>query len=980
MNLKIDKIFHKTIRSRMTFFIVGDILLIILSVYLAFLLRFDANIPSQYLQGIIPATALLTLVFTLPIFYFQKLYFFTWAYVSTHELISLIKSVVVSFALVGVVILIFRDSALFLEFPRSTLFIAYFLIFLFASLLRFSKRIYLELFPPGSSKEKQRRTLIVGAGDAGEQILRSISSSHSAPYLPICFVDDNKLKQGSLIHNIKVLGGIDEIPRIVKAHHIEEMIIALPSASSSIIKIAVEVGRNAGLQKIKIAPSITEIINGEVSFGSLREVQVEDLLGRDPVSLDKTVIEDFIRNKIILITGAAGSIGSELSRQVANFNPSLLVLLDQDETGIFNVLRKLKNQFPGLRVNSVIGNIQDSRKVEQVFQRFHPNVVFHAAAYKHVPLMEEHFDEAIKNNIFGTKIVADAALRHKIEKFVFISCLDEKTKILTNEGLKRWDQVKSGMKTFSLNRKGEIEENEIETAVSQKYLGPMFQIKTRSIDMLVTPNHKMVIQLPNNSAKIIEEEASETAKRSVVYIPKGKWEGINEEWFSLPFPTTDIRHPLRNSPAKVKTADILYILGIFIGDGFLNSGYKRRDERKTDNYGSVFLDIPEKDKARKRILVILDRMGIAYKCYKGRAGEHIYFSSRALAQVFSTCGKGSRNKTIPDWALKYSPKLLQFLLDGLIDSDGYRNKSHQKLTTISPKLIEKCAELAAKLSLHFTISIQRNKGAMIGNRKISPSQSFIGIFSKIKHRAFNKKHCKLVNYQGIIWCVRVKNNHNFLAERNGKFFFTGNTDKAINPTSVMGATKRVGEMVCQVLNQKNATKFISVRFGNVLDSRGSVIPIFRKQIKNGGPVEVTHPDMKRYFMVTSESCLLVMQSGAMGQGGEVFVLDMGQPIKILDLAKEMIQLSGFKPDHDIPIVFTGIRPGEKFFEEILTAEEGIIATQNQKIFQARLSQMNEEEINKTLEKLYNAINNSNQEQLITALKDLVPIHSNNNIS
>jgi len=190
----------------------------------------------------------------------------------------------------------------------------------------------------------------------------------------------------------------------------------------------------------------------------------------------------------------------------------------------------------------------------------------------------------------------------------------------------------------------------------------------------------------------------------------------------------------------------------------------------------------------------------------------------------------------------------------------------------------------------------------------------------------------------------------------------------------MGATKRVGEMICQVLNQKNTTKFISVRFGNVLDSRGSVIPIFREQIKIGGPVEITHPQMKRYFMTIPEACLLVMQAGAIGKGGEVFVLDMGEPITILDLAKEMIRLSGLEPDKDIPIVFTKPRPGEKFFEEILTAEEGTIATQYQKIFTAKLSEIDEEKLNSNLVKLKEAANGLDKEKIKTVFKELIPTY------
>ncbi len=620
----IMKIFKKTAKTRLLFFLLADIFFIIISIWLAFLLRFDGRIPNQYFAGTIQGMVILTLIFCVPIFYFFKLYSFSWSYVSIQELISLLKASILSFLFSGVSILILRDSTWFSGFPRSILFISYFLIFLFCGGIRFSKRIYLEVFGGGIKAEKER-TLIVGAGDAGEQILRSILVSKNSFYLPVGFVDDNPTKQGERIHGLKVLGEINDIPQIVERYQIEEMIIALPSAGSKAIKRAVEMGRKAGLRKIKVVPSITEIINGEVSLGNLREVQVEDLLGREPVSLDTKSIENFIQNKTVLITGAAGSIGSELCRQIAKFNPSLLLMLDQDETGIFNISRELEDKFPRLKTSSIIADIQDEEKISQIFSKFHPKIIFHAAAYKHVPLMEVHPDEAVKNNIFGTKIVAEMAIKYRAEKFVFIS-----------------------------------------------------------------------------------------------------------------------------------------------------------------------------------------------------------------------------------------------------------------------------------------------------------------------------------------------------------------TDKAVNPTSVMGATKRVGEMICQVLNKKNVTKFVSVRFGNVLDSRGSVIPIFREQIKKGGPVEVTHPEMKRYFMITPEACLLVMQAGAMGQGGEVFVLDMGEPIKILDLAKEMIRLSGFEPDKDIPIVFTQPRPGEKFFEEILTAEEGTIATKHQQIFMAKLSEIDEEKLTQGLKRLREAvIKKPNREEIINILKQIVPSYKPN---
>jgi FlaA1/EpsC-like NDP-sugar epimerase len=616
------KIFIRTPTTKMIFFVVSDIFLISLAVYFAFLLRFDGNIPSQYFP-IIQKIIILALIFCIPIFYFSRLYSFSWSYVSTEEFISLFKAQSLAFLFLGVTLYVSKDFPFFFGLPRSTLFISYFLIFFFCGGIRFAKRIYLQIFSRTMTTEK-KRTLIIGAGDAGEQILRSILISKNSSYLPVGFIDDSQIKKGVLIHGLKVLGKINDIPQVVKNQNIEEMIIALPSAGSKTIKKAVELGRKAGLEKIKIVPSVAEIMNGEVNLAVLRQLEVEDLLGREPVRLDQKAIENFLHEKAILITGAAGSIGSELCRQVAKFRPSSLLILDQDETGIFNISEELKDRFTNLKIHHLVADIRDKIKVDEIFSRFHPQVVFHAAAYKHVPLMEAHPDEAVKNNIFGTRIVADCSLKYKTERFVFIS-----------------------------------------------------------------------------------------------------------------------------------------------------------------------------------------------------------------------------------------------------------------------------------------------------------------------------------------------------------------TDKAINPTSVMGATKRIGEMICQTLNQKKDTKFISVRFGNVLDSRGSVIPIFREQIKRGGPVEVTHPEMKRYFMINPEACLLVMQAGAMGQGGEVFVLDMGEPVKILDLAKEMIRLSGFEPDRDIPIVFTGSRPGEKFFEEILTAEEGTLATCNQKIFMVKLSGVEEKKLDRSLKQLKEAVIILNKEKIKTILKELIPSYKLN---
>jgi len=593
--------------TRLIVFLIFDTILISISVYLAFIVRFEGQIPNQYFLNIY-GVILSTLIITIPIFYFSKLYYFDWDYVSTEELISLTKATSLSFLILTAALFILRDQTIFTGFPRSTLFISYFFIFIFCGGTRFAKRVYLQTFS-SRGKEKKERTLIAGAGDAGEQILRSILNSKYSPYFPIGFVDDNIAKKGILIHGLKVLGKISDISRIAKEKKVESLIIAIPSAGSQIIKKAAEEGLKAGLKKIEEFSSV----------GTLRKIEMEDLLERKPVVLDRVLIEEFIKGKRILVTGAAGSIGSELCRQVAEFKPSSLLVLDQDETGIFNISGEIKNKFPNLKVVSLIADIQDGAKIDRTFNELKPNLVFHAAAYKHVPLMEEHPEEAVKNNIFGTKTVAENTLKYGVEKFIFIS-----------------------------------------------------------------------------------------------------------------------------------------------------------------------------------------------------------------------------------------------------------------------------------------------------------------------------------------------------------------TDKAVNPISIMGTTKRTGEMLCQTLNQKNHTKFISVRFGNVLGSRGSVIPIFQEQINKGGPIKITNEKMKRYFMTTPEACLLVMEAGAMGKGGEVFVLDMGDPVKIIDLAEELIKRSGFKPEEEIRIEYTETRPGEKLSEELLTAEEGTIATQNQKIFMAKLSEINKEKLNSGLEKLKTAAYNGEKEIIKETLRELIP--------
>jgi len=568
-------------RRRALFFLIIDSFLIALSMYAAFLLRFEGRIPSQYMEDLW-ILILIALAVKVPIFYLQRLYHISWSYVSVRELMSVFKGGFYSSLLLGTALFILRTTPVFIGFPRSILFIDFFLTITLIGGFRSTKRVYLQ-FVKGFPVEG-RRTLIVGAGDAGEQLLRSMLKSGHSDYLPVGFVDDDPGKLSTSIQGIKVLGTRKEIPRFVEAYDIEELLIAIPSVSSKTIKETVEIGRKAKVKSMKILPDISEILSGSVGLADVREVRLEDLLGREPVKIDTQEIKNYLKDKTVLVTGAAGSIGSELCRQIAKFQPRKLLMLDHEETGLFKIERELEEESLGIERIAVLGDIKDEGKIEKVFTQHKPEVVFHAAAYKHVRMMKEHPDEAVKNNIFGTRVLGETSITAGAEKFILIS-----------------------------------------------------------------------------------------------------------------------------------------------------------------------------------------------------------------------------------------------------------------------------------------------------------------------------------------------------------------TDKAVNPVGVMGMSKRVAEMVIQDLNQRGITKFSAVRFGNVLGSRGSVVPIFREQIKKRGPVTVTDSRMRRYFMMTSEAVLLVLQAGAISEGGEIFVLDMGEPVNILDLAKEMIRLSGYEPDTDIPISITGPGEDEKLFEDILTAEEGTEATKYEQIFIARMN-------------------------------------------
>lgn len=618
MRKQLDRLFSAARQYKKPLAISIDAVLVILSLCLAYLIRLGSfeEIGAKYLYQI-PFIAMIIVPVKIMVFWIFRLYQISFRYISIEEVLAMAKAAALTSPLIAVVALVFRDMKVFFEFPRSVIFIDFFLTFFFIGGIRTLFRLYYS----DSNRKKGLETLVVGAGSAGEQLARDMLRSKKYSYLPVGFIDDNPRKKSVFIHGIKVLGRKENIPKLVKDLNVKEIVIAIPSATSKEIREIMAYVRKTNIRDVKVLPGLSDLINGKVTLRDIRDISIEDLLGREPVQIDMGQVSSYIRLKAILVTGAGGSIGSELCRQIARFNPAKLIMLDMGETELFNIDREIKENYPSLPLLPVVGDIRDEEKVRVLFKGNSIDIVFHAAAYKHVPLMEANPREAILNNIYGTMVVAKISSELGVKRFINIS-----------------------------------------------------------------------------------------------------------------------------------------------------------------------------------------------------------------------------------------------------------------------------------------------------------------------------------------------------------------TDKAVNPTSVMGATKRVAENL--VLGLPNhTTSFISVRFGNVLGSRGSVVPIFQEQIKKGGPLTLTDHEMKRYFMTIPESVQLVLQSGAMGNGNDVFVLDMGEPISIYKIAEELIRLSGLEPDKDIPIVISGKRAGEKLFEELLTAEEGTSATRHQKIFSAKKSQEIDKEYLKKVEKLISlARENKDFAKIFSLLKELVPTY------
>ena len=602
--------FSMNMRSAFIFF--ADIILINLAAVGALLLRFEFTLPREYFSNYISMAVATTLVMVF-IFWFFGLYNSLWRYASVDELVNIVLANLVGGA--GVVIVFFFTRT---NMPRSFFILFVILSTILTGGLRFGYRFLRQVKSIDNTfQENRERALIVGAGEAGAMVAKEMQSSKLPGIYPVAFADDDKAKQRLNIHGVRVMGRIKDVPGIAERESIDEIIIAIPTLGPAKRKEVVSICKETKC-KLRILPGVYELIDGKVTVSQLREVDVKDLLGREAVETDIDEMCEYIAGKTVLVTGGAGSIGSELCRQIAKYEPERIVIADINENSSYEFQRELERKFPELKLSMHIASMRDRKRMEALFKRYKPHKVFHAAAHKHVPLMEKDPLEAIKNNVFGTLNVVELSHQYGVKKFVMIS-----------------------------------------------------------------------------------------------------------------------------------------------------------------------------------------------------------------------------------------------------------------------------------------------------------------------------------------------------------------TDKAVNPTSVMGATKRIAEKIIQAKNKESQTDFVAVRFGNVLGSNGSVIPIFKKQIANMGPVTVTHKDIIRYFMTIPEAVSLVLQAGAMAKGGEIFVLDMGEPVRIYDLARDLIRLSGYEPGKDIKIEFTGLRPGEKLFEELLMDEEGIEKTENSKIFIGKANNIKMADIEANLKMLEEIAESENQHIVDAALMKLV---------
>ena len=604
------------LRRTMVIFVL-DLLCIAGSFFLALWMRFEFRlgaIPQMYLNEYLKIIGP-WIVICLVVFQLFRLYNSIWSFVSIDELFRIILAYGVLLAAGLAYVLILK-----IDMPRSFYFAGFIMSFMSTTALRFSYRFMRQLMAGISTEKSERdRILMIGAGEAGRQLIREINSNPRLGSRVVCIIDDNPSKRRRYLDGVEIAGGRQEIPDAVKKYQVNKIIFAIPTCDGQDRKEILDICSKTGC-RVQAVPGMFQLVNGEVSVSKLRDVELQDLLGRDPIQVNLEEICRYISGKVVMVTGGGGSIGSELCRQIAKSNPEQLIIFDIYENNAYDIQMELCRTHPELNLEVLIGSVRDMGRLDDVMAKYRPELVFHAAAHKHVPLMEDSPNEAIKNNVFGTYKMARSAARHGVKRFVLIS-----------------------------------------------------------------------------------------------------------------------------------------------------------------------------------------------------------------------------------------------------------------------------------------------------------------------------------------------------------------TDKAVNPTNIMGASKRLCEMVVQMMNRRSETEFVAVRFGNVLGSNGSVVPLFEQQIAHGGPVTVTHPEITRFFMTIPEAVSLVLQAGYYARGGEIFVLDMGQPVKIDDMARQLIRLSGYEPDVDIPIIYTGLRPGEKLYEELLMDEEGLRETANQLIHIGQPINMDDEAFCRQLAVLERACQ-SNSPDIRQYVADMVPTY------
>jgi FlaA1/EpsC-like NDP-sugar epimerase len=599
-----------------------DIISFALSIYIAYIVKFDqlnSKVPTWSFDVILVLACIILVKYLTMLI--LKMYSKMWRFAGITELIDVIIACTVGAALSMSILFLMSRQPEFshIVIPRSIMVLAYIFDVALIGGSRFIYRMLFHVSPKEVLKyQLKKRTLIYGAGQAGVMVLKELNSSGYGDFVPVGFMDDDRSKKGQKLHGLTIYGGRDDLEKVAIKEKIQAVIIAMPSASDEDRKAAINAAKETGAL-VSILPRVHDLIDGVVQVSKIRPVEIEDLLGRSQIKLNNEFVSGYLRGKRVLITGGGGSIGSELCRQIAHYQPACLIILDIYENNAYDIQQELKRNSPELNIKVLIASVRDKDRLDRLFETEKPQVVFHAAAHKHVPLMEDSPEEAIKNNVFGTRNMVELSNAHGVDKFVLIS-----------------------------------------------------------------------------------------------------------------------------------------------------------------------------------------------------------------------------------------------------------------------------------------------------------------------------------------------------------------TDKAVNPTNIMGASKRLCEMVVQSFSQRDDvhTEYAAVRFGNVLGSNGSVIPLFKKQILNGGPVTVTHPDVIRFFMTIPEAVQLVVQAGGLAKGGEIFVLDMGSPIKIDTLARDLIRLSGFKPDGEIKIEYTGLRPGEKLFEELLMSEEGLSDTEIDKIFVAKPMTLSYECLIAKIEGLKAYYPDT--EGLILKIKEIVP--------